>query len=71
MYNSSDYILTHLDNAILDEAHSKLLAELNCEHRTKSVLSVNTMVHKLKPTMDKILGTTHALKVGDWVEMLY
>jgi hypothetical protein len=58
-------------DAILDEAHSELLAKLNCEHRTKSVVSVTTMMHPLKPTMDKLMGTTHALKVGDWVEVLY
>jgi hypothetical protein len=28
------------------------------------------MVHHLKPTMDKLLGTHHAIKVGDYVEVL-
>ncbi len=51
-------------DAILDEAHFELLAKLNCEHRTKNVVSVSSMMHPLKPTMDKLLGTAHALKVG-------
>ncbi len=58
-------------DAILDEAHYELLAKLNCKHRTKSVVGVGTMMHPLKPTMDKLLGTAHALKVGDCVEVLY
>ncbi len=28
-------------DAILDEAHFELLAKLNCEHRTKNVVSVS------------------------------
>jgi hypothetical protein len=28
------------------------------------------MIHPLKPTMDQLLRTDHALKVGDWVEVL-
>jgi hypothetical protein len=58
-------------DAILDEAHFELLAKLNCEHRTKNVVPVTSMMHPLKPTMEKLLGTAHALKVGDWVEVLY
>ena len=55
----------------MDEAHFELLAKLNCEHRTKNVVPVTSMMHSLKPTMEKLLGTAHALKVGDWVEVLY
>jgi hypothetical protein len=57
--------------ALLDEKHRDLLAQMNCEHRAKSVAPVNAMVHKLKPTLGKLLGTQHAIKVGDWVEVLY
>jgi hypothetical protein len=57
--------------ALLDEKHRELLARMNCEYRSKSVSSVNAMVHKLKPTLGKLLGTQHAIKVGDWVEVLY
>jgi hypothetical protein len=57
--------------ALLDEKHRELLARMNCEHRAKSVASLNAMVHKLKPTLGKLLGTNHAIKVGDWVEVLY
>ena len=55
----------------MDEKHRELLARLNCEHRAKSVASLVSMVHKLKPTLGKLLGTHHAIKVGDWVEVLY
>jgi hypothetical protein len=29
------------------------------------------MIHPLKPTMQKLMGTIYAIKVGDWVEVLY
>ncbi len=48
-------------DAILDEAHFELLAKLNCEHRTKNVVPVTSMMHPLKPTMEKLLRTAHAL----------
>jgi hypothetical protein len=48
--------------ALLDEKHRELLARLNCEYRSKSVASLNAMVHKLKPTLGKLLGTHHAIK---------
>jgi hypothetical protein len=57
--------------ALLDEKHRELLARLNCEFRSKSVASLASMVHKLKPTLGKLIGTHHAIKVGDWVEVLY
>jgi hypothetical protein len=57
--------------ALLDEKHRQLLATMNCEYRTKAVAPVNAMVHKLKPTLGKLLGTQHAIKVRDWVEVLY
>jgi hypothetical protein len=44
---------------------------LNCAHLTKSVVTAEKMVHHLKPTMEKLMGTHHAIKVGDWVEVLY
>ncbi len=43
-------------DAILDEAHFELLAKLNCEHRTKNVVPVTSMMHPLKPTMDTETG---------------
>ena len=55
----------------MDVAHQEQLAELNCRHLTRSVDKVQTMVHRLKPTMSELLGTNHAIKVGDWVEVLY
>ncbi len=29
------------------------------------------MVHPLKPTMDKLMETLHAIKVGDYVDVAY
>jgi hypothetical protein len=42
---------------ILDVAQQEQLAELNCRHLTRSVDKVQTMVHRLKPTMSELLGT--------------
>ncbi len=58
-------------NTILDVAHRELLDRMNCEHLTKSVARADTMVHALKPTMLALMDTVHAIKVGDWVEVLY
>jgi hypothetical protein len=44
---------------------------MNCELLTKSVAPAATMMHVLKPTMQQLMGTTHAIKVGDWMEVLY
>ncbi len=46
----------------MDVAHREKLRELNWEYLK--------MVHPLKPTMDKLMGTHHAIKVGDYVEVL-
>ncbi len=62
---------TEVKAALLDEKHRELLAKMNCEFRAKAVAPVNSMVHKLKPTLGKLLGTQHAIKVGDWVEVLF
>ncbi len=58
-------------NTILDVAHRELLEHMNCEHLTKSVARAEKMVHLLKPHMLSLMGTIHAIKVGDWVEVQY
>ncbi len=58
-----------MKDAILDVAHCEELFKLNCAHRTKSVQPVSSMIHKTKPTMDKLIGTAHAINVGSWVEV--
>ncbi len=50
-------------NTLLDIAHQKLDL-LNCEHLTKSVSPMTKMVHPLKPTLEQLVGTHHALKVS-------
>jgi hypothetical protein len=57
-------------STLLDVAHCEKLRLLNCEHLTRSVVPASKMVHCLKPTMDKLMGTHHAIKVGDYVEVL-
>jgi hypothetical protein len=57
-------------STLLDVAHRDKLRELNCEYLTRSVVPASKMVHPLKPTMDKLMGTHHAIKVGDYVEVL-
>jgi hypothetical protein len=44
-------------DAIVDVAHSEELEKLNCEHRTKSVQPVSSMIHRTKDTMDKLIET--------------
>ena len=58
-------------NTILDVAHRELLERMNLEHLTKSVARPEKMVHLLKPDMLSLMGTIHAIKVGDWVEVQY
>ncbi len=61
-----------LKDTILNVAHREQLKLLNVEHLTKkSVVETGEMTHPLKPTLDKLLRSDHALKVGDWCEMLY
>jgi hypothetical protein len=50
-------------NTLLDIAHREKLDLLNCEHLTNSVAPATTMIHPLKPTMEQLVGTHHALKV--------
>ena len=57
-------------STLLDVAHREKLRQLNCEHLTRSVVPATEMVHHLTPTMDKLFGTHHAIKVGDYVEVL-
>ncbi len=56
---------------ILDVAHRELLEKMNVEHLTNSVPEQHEMIHVLKPTLAALLQTEHAIKVGDWVEVLY
>jgi hypothetical protein len=56
---------------ILNVAHREQLDLLNIEHLTKSGVETGDMIHPLKPTMEKLLRTDHAIKFGDWVEVLY
>jgi hypothetical protein len=57
---------------ILNVAHREPLELLNIEHLMKSVVETGEMIHQLKPTMEKLLRTDHAIiNVGDWVEVLY
>jgi hypothetical protein len=58
-------------DTILDIAHRELLDELLMKHLTFSVAPVKEMVHYLKPTMQELMGTNNAIKVGDWCEVLY
>jgi hypothetical protein len=60
-----------LKGTIVNIAHREQLELLNVEHLSKSVVETGEMTHALKPTMDKLLRTDHALKVGDWCEVLY
>jgi hypothetical protein len=55
---------------ILNIAHRELLELKNIEHLTKSVVELDEMIHTLKPTMEELIRTDHAMKVGDWVEVL-
>jgi hypothetical protein len=58
-------------DTILDVAHRKLLDDLFMKHLTLSVAPIEAMVHHLKPTMQELMGSNNAIKVGDWVEVLY
>jgi hypothetical protein len=44
---------------------------MNTQHLTLSVVLAASMVHKLKPTMLQLEDTERAIKVGDYVEVLY
>ncbi len=57
-------------STVLNIAHRELLELKNDEHLTKSVVECSDMIHELKPTMHQLLRTDHALKVGDWVEVM-
>ena len=58
-------------DTILDIAHRQLLDDLLMKHLTLSVAPAESMVHHLKPTMQELMLTDNAIKVGDWVEVLY
>ncbi len=61
----------HVKDAIVDVAHAEKLSRMNCEHRSKAVQPVSAMIHKTKPTMDKLIGTAYAICKGSWVEVMY
>jgi hypothetical protein len=61
----------NVKDAVLDVAHREALEELNTKHLTLSVVPTSHMIHKLKPTMQQLFDTERAIKVGDWVEVLY
>jgi hypothetical protein len=63
-------IYKEVKGTILNIAHREQLELLNIEHLTKSVVEIGEMIHPLKPTIEKLLQTDHAIKVGDWVEVL-
>ncbi len=56
---------------IVDIAHRELLDDLLMKHLTMSAKPASEMVHYLKPTMQALMGTMNAIKVGDWVGVLY
>jgi hypothetical protein len=58
-------------STILDVTHREQLNLMNMEYHAKNVRPVVDMQHKLKPTLEKLMGATHATKVDDWVEVLY
>jgi hypothetical protein len=41
------------------------------KHLTLSVEPADNMAHCLKPTMQELMGTVNAIRVGEWVEVLY
>jgi hypothetical protein len=56
---------------LLDVAHREKLDLLNCEHLTKSVVPVSTMIHPLKLTMEQLMNTQHALKVASTLVFIF
>jgi hypothetical protein len=61
----------NVKDVVLDVAHKECLDQLNMFHLTKSVVPVTTMVHQLKPTMLQLENSERAIKIGDYVEVLY
>jgi hypothetical protein len=62
----------NVKDVVLDVAHKEVLEEMNTKHLTLlSVVPSASMVHKLKPTMLQLLDTERAIKVGDWIEVVY
>ena len=51
-------------NTLLDVAHKEKLALLNIEYLTRRVAPAASMLHPLKPTMEQLMGSLHAIKVG-------
>jgi hypothetical protein len=49
---------------ILDIAHRKLLDDLLVKHLTLSVEPADNMLHCLKSTMQELMGTINAIRVG-------
>ena len=61
----------NVKDVVLDVAHKECLDRMNMENLTRSVVPVRSMVHKLKPTMLQLEDSERAIKVGDYVEVLY
>jgi hypothetical protein len=49
-------------NTLLEVAHREKLKALNCEYLSHNVVAASKIVHPLKPTMEKLMGTHHAIK---------
>jgi hypothetical protein len=58
-------------DVVWDVAHKECLEQMNTQHLTLSVVPVASMVHQLKPTMLQLEDSERAIKVGDYVEVLY
>ena len=61
----------NVKDVVLDVAHKECLDQMNMANLTRSVVPVTSMVHQLKPTMLQLEDSERALKVGDYVEVLY
>jgi hypothetical protein len=61
----------NVKDVVLDVAHKEVLDRMNMENLTLSVVPITSMVHELKPTMLQLEDSDRAIKVGDYVEVLY
>jgi hypothetical protein len=61
----------NVKDVVLDVAHKECLDRMNMANLTRSVVPVTSMVHQLKPTMLQLEDSERAIKVGDYVEVLY
>jgi hypothetical protein len=61
----------NVKDVVLDVAPKECLEQMNTRHLTLSIVPVASMVHQLKPTMLQLEDSERAIKVGDYVEVLY